>query len=199
MIKIRQETMRDVEAREALLDACFGADAVPEDLRAPARRPRAGARACRSSSSATASLVGTVRLWHVSPARTARRCCSARSPSIRPARAWASAAKLMREALARATALGHEAVLLVGRRGLLRALRLLGGQHRRVCGCRARTSASASSGSNSRPAPSTGARGLVSATRRARAEAGSRSARRRRRAGHGLAGCRSPPEHSLDN
>ena len=26
MIKIRQETTRDVEARETLLDACFGAD-----------------------------------------------------------------------------------------------------------------------------------------------------------------------------
>jgi predicted N-acetyltransferase YhbS len=113
MIAIRPETKRDAAAREALLDAAFGAARFAKT----AQRLREGRLpadqlsfvACRDG-----ALVGSVRLWNVSagpgrpalllgPIAVAREC---RNAGI--------GAALMRHALAAAAARGHGAVLLVG-------------------------------------------------------------------------------------
>ena len=147
MIAIREETLADVAAREALLDRCFGDGALPQDLRAPARGPPAGRRASPSSPRWTARVVGTVRLWHVDAGGAAGAAARAARGRSAAARAWASAAALMRAALARARRSATRAVLLVGdapyyeRFGFSAALT-------GALGCRARSSASASSAWN---------------------------------------------------
>ena len=66
MIQIREETLRDIDAREATARCLLRTRALPEDLRAPARRAAAGARACARRRAGRRAVVGTVRLWHVS-------------------------------------------------------------------------------------------------------------------------------------
>jgi predicted N-acetyltransferase YhbS len=99
MFTIREELPTDVCAREALLDAAFGDDRFRktcERLR-EGRRPADGLSLVLEHDGA---LVGTVRLWQVA------------AGAGRPALLLGPIA--MREALARAKALGHAAVLLVG-------------------------------------------------------------------------------------
>ncbi|WP_230531441.1 GNAT family N-acetyltransferase [Microvirga roseola] len=113
MITIREETFRDVPAREALLDACFG----------PARFLKTGERLREGRMPADGlslvidrggEVIGTVRLWHISAGLD----CPALmlGPiAIDPAcQSLGLGGKLMREALGRAADLGHRAVLLVG-------------------------------------------------------------------------------------
>ncbi|HEY8383735.1 MAG TPA: N-acetyltransferase [Microvirga sp.] len=113
MIEIRNETPFDVEAREGILDACFGAsrfEKTCERLR-EGRRPAEGLSLVAEESGA---VIGTVRLWHVS-AGPNRPALMLGPLAVDPARqSLGLGAKLMREALARARALGHGAVLLVG-------------------------------------------------------------------------------------
>ncbi|MBV8827031.1 MAG: N-acetyltransferase [Bradyrhizobiaceae bacterium] len=113
MITIRPETIRDIVAREALLDEALGAarfTKAAERLRED-RLPAEWLSfvACREG-----KLVGTVRLWNVSagpgrpalllgPLAVARHC---RSAGIGTA--------LMRRAMAAASSEGYAAVLLVG-------------------------------------------------------------------------------------
>ena len=99
-------------AREALLDACFGAN---RDLRTcqRLRDGRAPAEGLAFSAARKGRLVGTLRLWHVSaggiPALV-----------LGPLAVEASSRKLgvgtalMDHALAAATARGHRAVILLG-------------------------------------------------------------------------------------
>src|SRR5437762_1600411 len=62
---IRAERASDVVAREALLDACFGANRQTRTCQR-LRDGRAPAEGLALSATAKGRLVGTVRLWHVS-------------------------------------------------------------------------------------------------------------------------------------
>ncbi len=113
MITIREESFHDVEAREALLDACFG----PARFQKTCERLREGRKAADGLSltiEQDGALVGTVRLWHVS-AGPDRPALMLGPIAIDPAlQSLGLGGKLMREALGRAATLGHKAVLLVG-------------------------------------------------------------------------------------
>jgi predicted N-acetyltransferase YhbS len=113
MITIREESFHDVDAREALLDACFG----PARFQKTCERLREGRKAADGLSlviEQNADIIGTVRLWHVSagPNRPALMLGPlAVDPTLQ---SLGLGAKLMRESLKCATDLGHKAVLLVG-------------------------------------------------------------------------------------
>jgi predicted N-acetyltransferase YhbS len=113
MITIREETFRDTQAREALLDACFG----PARFQKTCERLREGRMPAEGLSlvvDRSGEVIGTVRLWHVSagPNRPALMLGPiAIDPSVQ---SLGLGGKLMREALACAAGLGHKAVLLVG-------------------------------------------------------------------------------------
>lgn len=113
MITIREETFRDVDAREALLDACFG----PARFQKTCERLREGRMPADGLSLVIDrgdEIIGTVRLWHVcaGPNRPALMLGPiAIDPSVQ---SLGLGAKLMREALKRAADLRHKAVLLVG-------------------------------------------------------------------------------------
>ncbi|HST93478.1 MAG TPA: N-acetyltransferase [Microvirga sp.] len=113
MITIREETFRDTEAREALLDACFG----EERFRKTCERLREGRRPAEGLSLVVeqdGALVATIRLWHVS-AGPNRPALMLGPIAVDPSRQGLGVgAKLMREALRRAAERGHKAVLLVG-------------------------------------------------------------------------------------
>ncbi|MBF9234724.1 GNAT family N-acetyltransferase [Microvirga alba] len=113
MITIRAETIRDIEAREALLDACFG----PARFQKTCERLREGRTAAEGLSlviEQDSAIVGTVRLWRIS-AGPNRPALMLGPIAIDPAcQSLGLGARLMRDALARAAAQGHEAVLLVG-------------------------------------------------------------------------------------
>ena len=113
MITIREETFRDVEPREALLDACFG----PARFQKTCERLREGRLPADGLSlvlDRNSEVIGTVRLWHVSagPNRSALMLGPIAVDSS--VQSLGLGGKLMREALKRAGQLGHKAVLLVG-------------------------------------------------------------------------------------
>jgi predicted N-acetyltransferase YhbS len=113
MITIREESFRDVEPREALLDACFG----PARFQKTCERLREGRLPADGLSlviDRDGEIIGTVRLWHISagPNRPALMLGPiAIDPSVQ---SLGLGGKLMREALKRSAGLGHKAVLLVG-------------------------------------------------------------------------------------
>jgi len=113
MITIREETFHDVEAREALLDTCFG----PARFRRTCERLREGRKPADGLSlviDRDGEIVGTVRLWHVS-AGPDRPALMLGPIAIDPAlQSLGLGGKLMREALKRSADRGHKAVLLVG-------------------------------------------------------------------------------------
>ena len=120
MTIIRDENLRDVEAREALLDEAFGDCRFAktcERLR-EGRLAAAGlslvAVSADGKDEAAGRLLGTVRLWSVSagPGRPALLLGPLAVAGER--RGQGIGAALMTAALARAHALGHRAVLLVG-------------------------------------------------------------------------------------
>jgi predicted N-acetyltransferase YhbS len=109
---IRAERSSDVAAREALLDACFGANRHTRTCQR-LRDGRAPAEGLALSAMREGRLVGTVRLWHVSaggvpalmlgPLAVENEC-----------RKFGLGAALMEQALAAAKELGHGAVILLG-------------------------------------------------------------------------------------
>jgi predicted N-acetyltransferase YhbS len=113
VIHIRNETIHDIEAREALLDACFGAsrfEKTCERLR-EGRRPADGLSLVIEHGVA---VVATVRLWHVT-AGPGRPALMLGPLAVDPkTQGLGLGGTLMREALAQAAALGHKSVLLVG-------------------------------------------------------------------------------------
>jgi predicted N-acetyltransferase YhbS len=113
MIMIREEIFSDVQAREALLDACFG----PERFQKTCERLREGrlpAEGLALVIERDGAVIGTVRLWHVS-AGPDRPALMLGPIAIGPScQGLGLGGKLMREALKRAAARGHKAVLLVG-------------------------------------------------------------------------------------
>ena len=109
---IRAERAADVAMREALLDACFGEnrhDRTCQRLR-DGRAPAAG---LALSAMREGTLVGTVRLWHVSAG--GRPALVLGPLAVDPAcRELGIGAALMQQALAAARARGHQAVILLG-------------------------------------------------------------------------------------
>jgi predicted N-acetyltransferase YhbS len=113
MVMITDEAPRDVAAREALLDRAFG----PRRHRKSSERIRAGrlpAAGLALVARDDDALVGTVRLWHVSAGRGRPALLLGPLAVDAAYRDAGIGAALMREALGRAAALGHDAVLLVG-------------------------------------------------------------------------------------
>ena len=113
MITIRNETLHDIEAREALLDRAFG-DARFAKAAERLREGRLPAEGLALIAEDDNCVVGTVRLWHVvaGPARPALLL-----GPLAVDDAWRGlgiGADLMRRATEAAQELGHEAILLVG-------------------------------------------------------------------------------------
>jgi predicted N-acetyltransferase YhbS len=113
MITIRKELHRDVEAREALLDRCFG-DARFQKAAERLREGRLPAHGLALVASDRGRVVGTVRLWNVSagPARPALLLGPVAVHADHRCRGLGGA--LVRRALDDAKRLGHGAVMLVG-------------------------------------------------------------------------------------
>jgi predicted N-acetyltransferase YhbS len=109
---IRAERASDAVAREALLDACFGASRHTRTCQR-LRDGRLPAEGLGLSALCEGRLVGTVRLWHVSaggiPALMLGPLAVEES-----SRKLGVGAALMDHALAAATTRGHRAVILLG-------------------------------------------------------------------------------------
>jgi predicted N-acetyltransferase YhbS len=109
---IRAERASDVVAREALLDACFGANRHTRTCQR-LRDGRAPAEGLALSVVRQGRLVGTVRLWHVSAGGVPALMLGPLAVED-SCRHLGVGAVLMNQALAAATALGHGAVILLG-------------------------------------------------------------------------------------
>jgi predicted N-acetyltransferase YhbS len=113
MVMIREEAPTDVGAREHLLDICFGPRRrakTSEKL----RKGRLPAEGLALSGEDNGRLLGTVRLWHIDAGK-GRPALLLGPLAVHPeAQGLGLGSALMRDALARAGALGHSAVLLVG-------------------------------------------------------------------------------------
>ena len=109
---IRAERASDVVAREALLDACFGANRHTRTCQR-LRDGRAPAEGLALSVVRQGRLVGTVRLWHVSAGGVPTLMLGPLAVDD-SCRKLGVGAALMDQALAAATALGHGAVILLG-------------------------------------------------------------------------------------
>ncbi|TAK47708.1 MAG: N-acetyltransferase [Xanthobacteraceae bacterium] len=109
---IRAEHEADGPAREALLDACFGANRMTRTCQR-LRDGRLAAEGLAFSAIQRGRLVGTVRLWHV---MAGGRAALMLGPlAVAPAcRKLGLGAALMAHALAAARARGHGAVILLG-------------------------------------------------------------------------------------
>jgi predicted N-acetyltransferase YhbS len=113
MITLREEIHRDIDAREALLDTCFGA-ARFEKTCERLREGRLPAEGLSLVVDRDGELLATVRLWNVT-AGLGRPVLLLGPLAVDPAcQGLGLGSKLMRESLSRAAALGHGAVLLVG-------------------------------------------------------------------------------------
>jgi predicted N-acetyltransferase YhbS len=113
MIKVRNETLKDIEAREALLDRAFG-DARFAKAAERLREGRLPADGLSLVADDKNCVVGTVRLWHVvaGPARPALLLGPLAVDDA--SRGLGIGAALMRRATEAAQELGHKAILLVG-------------------------------------------------------------------------------------
>src|SRR5437879_5395913 len=109
---IRAERASDVAAREALLDACFGANRHMRTCQR-LRDGRAPAEGLALSAVRQDRLIGTVRLWQVSAGGAAALVLGplAVDPSCRK---LGIGQALVNHALAAAKARGHGAVMLLG-------------------------------------------------------------------------------------
>ena len=109
---IRSERACDVAGREALLDACFGANRHQRTCQR-LRDGRAPAEGLAFSAFHRGRLVGTVRLWHVSAGGVTALVLGplAVDPNCRKLGVGAA---LMGHALAAAKARGHAAIILLG-------------------------------------------------------------------------------------
>lgn len=109
---IRAERAGDVAAREALLDACFGANRQARTCQR-LRDGRLPADGLAFAAIHQGRLAGTVRLWHVAAGGVPALMLGplAVDPALR---ALGIGAALMEQALAATTARGHGAVILLG-------------------------------------------------------------------------------------
>jgi predicted N-acetyltransferase YhbS len=109
---IRNERAGDVAAREALLDACFGANRWQRTCQG-LRDGRAPAEGLAFSAVVRGRLAGTVRLWHVSGGGVPALMLGPLAVD-NTCRKLGVGAALMDHALAAARARGHRAVILLG-------------------------------------------------------------------------------------
>ncbi len=109
---IRAERASDVAAREALLDACFGASRHTRTYQR-LRDGRAPAQGLALSAVRQGRLVGTVRLWHVSAGGVPALMLGPLAVE-ESSRQLGVGAALMDHAIAAAKARGHRAVILLG-------------------------------------------------------------------------------------
>jgi predicted N-acetyltransferase YhbS len=109
---IRAERTSDVVAREALLDACFGANRHMRTCQR-LRDGRAPAEGLALSAVARGRLVGTVRLWHVSAGGVPALMLGPLAVDA-ASRRFGVGAALMDQALAVAAQRGQGAVILLG-------------------------------------------------------------------------------------
>jgi predicted N-acetyltransferase YhbS len=109
---IRSERASEFVAREALLDACFGANRHTRTCQR-LRDGRAPAEGLSLSAVREGALVGTLRLWHVSAGGT-RALVLGPLAVANSCRKLGVGAALMDHALAAAKARGHRAVILLG-------------------------------------------------------------------------------------
>ena len=109
---IRAERASDVAAREALLDACFGASRHTRTCQR-LRDGRAPGQGLALSAVRQGRLVGTVRLWHVSAGGIPALMLGPLAVEA-TSRQLGVGAALMDHALAAAKARGHRAVILLG-------------------------------------------------------------------------------------
>jgi predicted N-acetyltransferase YhbS len=109
---IRRERASDVVAREALLDACFGANRHMRTCQR-LRDGFAPAEGLAFSVVVRGKLVGTLRLWHVSAGGIPALMLGPLAVEAASRKLGVGAA-LMDRALAAATARGHRAVILLG-------------------------------------------------------------------------------------
>ena len=115
-IRIGPERAGDVAAREHLLDLAFGLarfGKTSEKLRAGRLPARGLSLIARVATPAGEIVVGTVRLWHVVAGGVPALLLGPLAVDSRY-RCFGVGTRLMREALDRATALGHGAIILVG-------------------------------------------------------------------------------------
>jgi predicted N-acetyltransferase YhbS len=113
MATIRKELVKDIGAREALLDLCFG-DARYAKASERLREGRLPADGLSFVATERRRVVGSVRLWHVT-AGPGRPALLLGPLAVHPEfRGRGVGAAVMRRALAEAARLGHRAVLLVG-------------------------------------------------------------------------------------
>lgn len=112
LLAVRPEIAADLSARERLLDEAFGVERFAKTSEV-LRAGRVPARGLSLSAMHNGKLVGTVRLWHIDaggkPALLLGPLAVADSH-----RSLGVGGVLMREAFARAAALGHQAIILVG-------------------------------------------------------------------------------------
>ena len=109
---IRSERASDFAAREALLDACFGANRHQRTCQR-LREARAPAEGLALSAVREGRLVGTLRLWHVSAGGRPALMLGPLAVEA-SSRQLGVGAALMDHALAAAKARGHRAVILLG-------------------------------------------------------------------------------------
>ena len=109
---IRAERASDIVAREALLDACFGANRHTRTCQR-LRDGRAPAEGLAFSVVRQGRLVGTVRLWHVSAGGKPALVLGPLAVDA-SCRELGIGAALMTHALAAAKTRGHGAVILLG-------------------------------------------------------------------------------------
>jgi predicted N-acetyltransferase YhbS len=113
MITLRQERPADIEAREALLDTCFG-DTRNRKTSQRLRDGRLPAEGLSLIAAEGRRVVGTARLWSVA--------CDSGQPALllgpvavaADCRKRGIGAALVRRSLREARRLGHDAVILVG-------------------------------------------------------------------------------------
>jgi predicted N-acetyltransferase YhbS len=109
---IRAERWSDIEAREMLLDACFGENRHLRTCQ-HLRDGRAPAEGLALSAVARGRLVGTVRLWHVSAGGKPALMLGPLAVDA-ASRSLGIGAALMQRAVALAMARGHGALILLG-------------------------------------------------------------------------------------
>ena len=109
---IRGERSSDVVAREALLDACFGANRHTRTCQR-LRDGRTPAEGLALSAVARGKLVGTLRLWHVSVGGNPALMLGPLAVNAGSRKSGVGAA-LMEQALMIAKQRGHGAVILLG-------------------------------------------------------------------------------------
>ena len=109
---VTDECRGDVRDREALLDAAFGPARFAKTCQ-KLRRGRQPAAGLALVAKQGATLVGTLRLWHVTAGDVPALLLGPLAVAAH-ARRFGLGARLMDEALRRARQAGHAAVLLVG-------------------------------------------------------------------------------------